>query len=224
MAEYDQVINGSISYVASTDYDPQSGFEFRAQVVNKEHEDIQQHSGNQIPLHFSGYEGQHDQDPSSEWSYTHSLDPLMGDERDISSTDNDSTRAYYLDCLGLAYQQQCLKGDVAVDIQSDQPHCEAHPHLSQGEIYLAAPEGGVEGSYAQLIYKALMSVPKHGMKLEEIYEWFEKNTQKTSQTNSKGWQNSVRHNLSMIEVGVSNNISTLSNEWTGLPEGVFGRV
>jgi hypothetical protein len=57
-----------------------------------------------------------------------------------------------------------------------------------------------------------MSVPKHGMKLEEIYEWFEKNTQKTSQTNSKGWQNSVRHNLSMIEVGVSNNISTLSNE------------
>lgn len=50
--------------------------------------------------------------------------------------------------------------------------------------------------YAQLIYRALKSVPSHSMVLKDIYEWFEQNTDKTSPT-SKGWQNSIRHNLSM---------------------------
>lgn len=51
--------------------------------------------------------------------------------------------------------------------------------------------------YAQLIYKALMSAPEHKMVLKEIYEWFEKNTDKAKNNSSKGWQNSIRHNLSM---------------------------
>jgi len=33
--------------------------------------------------------------------------------------------------------------------------------------------------------------------LKEIYEWFEKNTDKAKINSSKGWQNSIRHNLSM---------------------------
>ncbi|KAI9880830.1 MAG: hypothetical protein M1830_000266 [Pleopsidium flavum] len=51
--------------------------------------------------------------------------------------------------------------------------------------------------YAQLIFKALMSASQHRMVLKDIYEWFEKNTDKAKNNSSKGWQNSIRHNLSM---------------------------
>ncbi|PVH98833.1 winged helix DNA-binding domain-containing protein, partial [Periconia macrospinosa] len=54
-----------------------------------------------------------------------------------------------------------------------------------------------EQPYAQLIYRALMEVPGHGMILREIYEWFERNTDKAADKNATGWQNSIRHNLSM---------------------------
>ena len=65
-----------------------------------------------------------------------------------------------------------------------------------------ADGGGNSEPYAQLIYRALKSAPEHRMVLKEIYEWFEKNTDKAIDTSSKGWQNSIRHNLSMN--GVSN--------------------
>ncbi|MCJ1286811.1 hypothetical protein MMC26_006157 [Xylographa opegraphella] len=59
-------------------------------------------------------------------------------------------------------------------------------------------DGGLSAEpYAQLIYRALKSVPSHRMVLKEIYEWFEKNTDKAKNNSSKGWQNSIRHNLSM---------------------------
>ena len=52
-------------------------------------------------------------------------------------------------------------------------------------------------SYAKLIYRALMSAPNHCMVLKDIYKWFERHTTKTRDPKSKGWQNSIRHNLSM---------------------------
>jgi hypothetical protein len=61
------------------------------------------------------------------------------------------------------------------------------------------PHNRREGPYAILIYYALMSRPNHAMTLQEIYQWFRENTGKTS-NNSKGWQNSIRHNLSMNAV------------------------
>ncbi|OJD13028.1 hypothetical protein AJ78_06462 [Emergomyces pasteurianus Ep9510] len=51
--------------------------------------------------------------------------------------------------------------------------------------------------YSKLIWRALQSVPDKKMALKEIYEWFEKNTNKARNPDSKGWQNSIRHNLSM---------------------------
>ena len=57
------------------------------------------------------------------------------------------------------------------------------------------PESSSE-PYAVLIYKALKSAPGHRMVLKDIYEWFENNTDKNNGP-SKGWQNSIRHNLSM---------------------------
>lgn len=55
--------------------------------------------------------------------------------------------------------------------------------------------------YAQLIFRALKSAPGHRMVLKDIYRWFEKNTDKARKS-SKGWQNSIRHNLSMNGVSL----------------------
>jgi inhibitor of KinA sporulation pathway (predicted exonuclease) len=59
-----------------------------------------------------------------------------------------------------------------------------------------------DGPYAKLIYRALMSAPNHSMVLQEIYRWFRENTSKGS-SESKGWMNSIRHNLSMNAVRLS---------------------
>lgn len=56
--------------------------------------------------------------------------------------------------------------------------------------------------YAQLIYKALMSVPTRTMVLSDIYQYFREKIPRFSKMRSKGWQNSIRHNLSMNGVGV----------------------
>ncbi|KAF7871615.1 hypothetical protein EAF04_003722 [Stromatinia cepivora] len=56
--------------------------------------------------------------------------------------------------------------------------------------------GADEQPYAKLIFRALMSAPDHSMVLQEIYRWFRENTTKGS-SDTKGWMNSIRHNLSM---------------------------
>ncbi|KAJ5212293.1 uncharacterized protein N7498_003939 [Penicillium cinerascens] len=50
--------------------------------------------------------------------------------------------------------------------------------------------------YSKLIYRALKEADGHKLSLQQIYEWFTKNTNK-GRDNTKGWQNSIRHNLSM---------------------------
>lgn len=59
--------------------------------------------------------------------------------------------------------------------------------------------------YAKLIYRALMQSENHSMALQDIYDWFELHTDKVrSNKDGKevgGWKNSIRHNLSMNEVG-----------------------
>ena len=57
--------------------------------------------------------------------------------------------------------------------------------------------------YANLIYQALMEAPGHQMILKDIYTWIAQNTDKAKDPSSKGWQNSVRHNLSMNGVHIS---------------------
>lgn len=54
--------------------------------------------------------------------------------------------------------------------------------------------------YAQLIYKVLMQAPGHRMVLQDIYSWFQRNTLKPVGSTTGGWQNSIRHNLSMNRV------------------------
>lgn len=54
--------------------------------------------------------------------------------------------------------------------------------------------------YAQLIYAALLQAPGHRMLLRDIYDWFVQNTKKPRESGTNGWQNSIRHNLSMNQV------------------------
>ncbi|KAL8713327.1 MAG: hypothetical protein Q9220_002526 [cf. Caloplaca sp. 1 TL-2023] len=57
-------------------------------------------------------------------------------------------------------------------------------------------DGIADEPYAQLIFRALKGAPGHRMVLQDIYSWFEKHTNKAGGA-SQGWQNSIRHNLSM---------------------------
>lgn len=56
--------------------------------------------------------------------------------------------------------------------------------------------------YAKLIERALLEAKGNRLVLKDIYRWFEQNTNKADDTAFKGWQNSVRHNLSMNGVSL----------------------
>ncbi|KAK1463833.1 hypothetical protein CTAM01_17083 [Colletotrichum tamarilloi] len=51
-------------------------------------------------------------------------------------------------------------------------------------------------TYADLIYKALISQDAHQMTLKDLYQWFIDNTEKPKER-QRGWKNSVRSNLSL---------------------------
>ncbi|EGP90902.1 uncharacterized protein MYCGRDRAFT_31038, partial [Zymoseptoria tritici IPO323] len=50
--------------------------------------------------------------------------------------------------------------------------------------------------YAQLLHRCLKEAPDHTLSLKEVYEWVLQHSQK-ARNKDRGWQNSVRHNLSM---------------------------
>ncbi|KAK3676662.1 hypothetical protein LTR78_003437 [Recurvomyces mirabilis] len=51
--------------------------------------------------------------------------------------------------------------------------------------------------YAQLLYRCLKEAPDQIMSLKELYDWIKEHSQKAKDPANRGWQNSVRHNLSM---------------------------
>ncbi|KAG5289720.1 forkhead domain-containing protein [Histoplasma ohiense] len=84
--------------------------------------------------------------------------------------------------------------------ESNNFHLSPEPMATSAGQILSDGESDDEKSdepYSKLIWRALQSVPDNKMTLKEIYEWFEKNTNKARNSDSKGWQNSIRHNLSM---------------------------
>ncbi len=92
---------------------------------------------------------------------------------------------------------------------SDSPGTVLGQEISNDLTAINGEESDGDGSpnsepYAQLIFRALKSAPGHRMVLKEIYEWFAKNTDKAKTSSSKGWQNSIRHNLSMNGVSSCN--------------------
>lgn len=102
-----------------------------------------------------------------------------------------------VDSLMPAYMRQQSRSDSPIilstaDVES---HRASEPPLPN----TPAEASGDGPPYAQLIYKALMSRHDHCMTLQEIYQWFRENTEKPK-GGGKGWQNSIRHNLSMNRV------------------------
>jgi hypothetical protein len=82
------------------------------------------------------------------------------------------------------------------------PSSEASEDGGNSSREMTAVEGeepATDEPYAKLIYRALMSKPNHSMVLQEIYQWFRENTVKGG-SDTKGWMNSIRHNLSMNAV------------------------
>lgn len=76
----------------------------------------------------------------------------------------------------------------------------ASPNTTSSTAAAAAAAANADGPpYAQLIFCALMSRADRCMSLQEIYQWFRENTDK-HRAGGKGWQNSIRHNLSMNRV------------------------
>ncbi|OJJ51306.1 hypothetical protein ASPZODRAFT_12144 [Penicilliopsis zonata CBS 506.65] len=115
----------------------------------------------------------------------------------------------------LSYQHQHSAGDVI-----DLTHSTRSPSISSASYQTPGPsdktasfqsndtdgirtsskdaneDKNVELPYSTLIYQALINTSGNMLSLQEIYKWFEENTSK-GKDKSKGWQNSVRHNLSM---------------------------
>jgi hypothetical protein len=74
-------------------------------------------------------------------------------------------------------------------------------------------DGDKAEPYAKSLFRCLRDAPGHTMVLREIYDWFKANTDKARDPGSTGWQNSIRHNLSMNKVcmNVSINVQALTS-------------
>lgn len=75
-------------------------------------------------------------------------------------------------------------------------------------------------SYVALINMALKTSPDGRMTVSEIYKFFEENYPFFRTTDKKGWQNSVRHNLSLNDCfvkiprdGINSSAERKGNYW-----------
>lgn len=89
----------------------------------------------------------------------------------------------------------CLSSSTLYPVRYDTHAPRSSPHDDRDIEYEEDVSDGKP--YARLIYEALLQAPGHRMMLRDIYEWFEHNTNKVRESGSNGWQNSIRHNLSM---------------------------
>lgn len=62
--------------------------------------------------------------------------------------------------------------------------------------------------YAKLLWTCLKQAPEHTLSLKALYEWVAQNSQKAKDPKTRGWQNSVRHNLSMNAVSIERLLKT----------------
>lgn len=110
--------------------------------------------------------------------------------------------------------QSYPRSDMNVNVMDQQELPSTAPSCVKSESEAEKPKPEctnttkkVEEPYAQLIWKAFLSTPTHSMTLKELYQWFRDNTEKAKHDNpekgkdkTRGWMNSIRHNLSMNRV------------------------
>lgn len=128
-----------------------------------------------------------------------SLEPSVLTNTSSSSSDSSKTTASTTPTLS----PPTLPGS-SCDQQSP-TNVKIEPVREDSRSYLADDvpvpydDQNAESPYSKLIEQALLSTPDKKLPLQGIYDWFEKNTAK-GREGSKGWQNSIRHNLSMNAV------------------------
>jgi hypothetical protein len=103
-----------------------------------------------------------------------------------------------------SYLSQAASGDSI-----HAPMTVSSPEPAPSQENSASSESSDDPPYSKLIYEALISADNKKLPLQGIYNWFEKNTTKCKDPFSKGWQNSIRHNLSMNAVCISPPIDLL---------------
>ncbi|KAF2773352.1 hypothetical protein EJ03DRAFT_371279 [Teratosphaeria nubilosa] len=86
--------------------------------------------------------------------------------------------------------------DDFMDGVYDQPDIPAYALDSSGSDELNELDAA-DPCYAQLLYRCLKEAPDHTLSLRELYDWVREHSQKAKDPKQRGWQNSVRHNLSM---------------------------
>ncbi|KAI0144581.1 hypothetical protein GGR57DRAFT_326673 [Xylariaceae sp. FL1272] len=142
-----------------------------------------------LPTNYSFTEyNQHDLEPQTPDHHNEmAMLSEMADTTGFSS--HEASPAMTNDLMELEQYQLEDEGDVH---DQPSPTGSMRSHGSQG-----GGKGGKDTTpYAKLIFECLMAASNKTMSLQDIYRWFEQNTDK-GHDGSKGWQNSIRHNLSM---------------------------
>lgn len=89
--------------------------------------------------------------------------------------------------------------------RSTTPASFAEDDANAGEDFMDCMDEISEGAtddrpYSELLHECLSSAPDNEMQLQDIYKWFETNTEKGRTVSKKACENSIRHNLSMNTV------------------------
>lgn len=84
--------------------------------------------------------------------------------------------------------------------QNDEVASHRSTPFEDGMSYDGDNDGDKAEPYAKSLFRCLRDAPGHTMVLRDIYDWFKANTEKARDPGSTGWQNSIRHNLSMNKV------------------------
>jgi hypothetical protein len=107
------------------------------------------------------------------------------------------------------FPQDSIDGGSAYPSGDFNNYLNSNPNLHQQQQFydndsesLDTGEEGTDPCYAQLLHRCLKEAPDHTLSLKEVYEWVLQHSQK-AKNKDRGWQNSVRHNLSMNAVSIS---------------------
>ena len=175
--------------------------------------------------------------PSDSQSYIPTSIPVMGDLLSASSVYQQSRHPFLLQNHDLLVQPpknlwvedaRSLSDSASPTPYSPRPYSESldinidleelGEHTSSSEEVMVQEKLG-DVPYAQLIYSALMEAPGNRMVLRDIYHWIERNTDKANNPEFTGWQNSVRHNLSMNKVRFTWSSKNYPLNFSGFQEG-----
>jgi len=149
------------------------------------------------PLNY--VETPHPTPPQSHWDVSHSTDMssqlfsypagqwLVNDFSETSplpSTEQET--GYITHCVSQSTSEYSPVSSVSPSFQG-----------LTGGVVEASPQ-----AYAHYLYRCLLQAPGHKMALGDIYHWLLLHCDKIRESSGKGWQNSIRHNLSMNKVSI----------------------